>query len=211
VSFAPDSRTAGYLGPKGSPDPVPLESDPWEDFCQQLVAGVTGLPGNRVFPRWQIEEPNHPAIGIDWAAVGSTAVEADWQPAVIHVDVDTNNPDGVDYLQRMETNTLLVSFYGPNASAFAGMIRDGLFVEQNSAELRRSAVGLVEVQGFVRTPELFRQRWIQRVDVPIVLRREIRRNYPVLNLLRAQGTITANRPYGSTDVLHDDFDTVNEE
>jgi hypothetical protein len=62
VPFAPDSRTAGYLGPKGSPDPVPLEGDAWEDFCQQVVAGVTGLPGNRVFPRWQLEEPNHPAL-----------------------------------------------------------------------------------------------------------------------------------------------------
>ena len=105
----------------------------------------------------------------------------------------------------MESYTLLVSFYGPHATRNATLLRSGLFIEQNLAELRRANVGLVEVQAFQNVPELFRQQWVDRVDLPVVLRREIRFDYPVLNLLAATGMITGNAP-GNHNVVTE-FDT----
>ena len=51
MAFVSDSRYKGYLGPHTTPQP--LFGHPWEDFLHDLVTGVTGMPGDKVFPRWQ--------------------------------------------------------------------------------------------------------------------------------------------------------------
>jgi hypothetical protein len=206
MPFVPDSTQPGYLAPKGSPDPSPLENDAWIDFLQTLVAGVTGLDGTLVRPRWQRQPPNQPpSLDTTWAAIGITSTEADWMPALIHVDTG----DGYDAFQRMEMATLLCSFYGPQCAEYASLLRDGLSIEQNIVALRQNAVGVVEVQDFVRAPELFRNQFRDRMDVSVIFRREIRRNYPVLTLLSAHGTLIASTP-GSVRSIEDDFDTLNQ-
>lgn len=205
MAFVADSRIKGYLGPH--PTPRPAEGDTWEDFLHDLVAGVSGMPNDKIFPRWQPEPPVRPPHEVDWASVGITAIDADWQAAVWHVDASAEHPDGFDALQQQETTTLLTSFYGPNATRNAVFLRAGMFISQNLAELRKASVALVEVQAFTNAPELFKQKWVDRVDIPIVLRREIRFDYPVLNLLSSVGTITANPPYSADRLIEDDFDT----
>src|SRR5262249_12507351 len=83
----------------------------------------------------------------------------------------------------------------------------GLFLDQNRATLRANGVGLVEVTGFTAAPELYREQWRDRVDTTVVLRREVRYDYSVLNILRAKGTITANRPGDDPGTVETDFDT----
>lgn len=199
MAWVPDSTTAGYLGPKVTP--APLEGDAWIDFLHDVVAGVTGLANELVRPRWQTEPPTHPEIGVDWAAIGITGARADWQPAIVHVDTG----DGHDYFQRMEESTLLCTFYGPNSQTYASLLRDGLFIDQNAAALRSADVAVVEVQDFVRAPELFRQQYLDRTDVPVILRRAIIRQYPVLNLLSASGRVVGQGP--GTHTVESDWTT----
>jgi hypothetical protein len=202
LPFVTDSRTAGYLGPDSSP--APLEDDAFDVVLQNIVVGITGLTSNLVFPRWQPEPPIHPEVDIDWAAIGVISTQSDWQPSIIHVSSNSAHPDGFDAFQRMEVDTLLCTFYGPNAGKNAALLRDGLFIDQNAAELRKNSIGLVEVRDLITTPELFKKRWLSRVDLEVVLRREIRRNYPVLNLLQAHGQILE-----SDRQLVDNWDTTN--
>jgi hypothetical protein len=202
LPFVTDSRTAGYLGPDSSP--APLEDDAFDAVLQNIVVGITGLGSNLVFPRWQPEPSIHPPFGTDWAAIGVISTQSDWQPSVIHVDSNSTHPDGFDVFQRMEVDTLLCSFYGPNAGKNAAFLRDGLFIDQNVAELRKNSIGLVEIRDLATVPELFRNRWLNRIDMEVVLRREIRRNYPVLNLLQAHGQILE-----SDHQLVDNWDTTN--
>ena len=103
--------------------------------------------------------------------------------------------------------TLLCTFYGPRNGYFGMMLRDGLYIDQNRAILRANAIGIIEVGDVNHVPELFRERYRDRVDINVELRREIRHNYPVLNLLRAQAHITAKAPYSSDRVIEDDVDT----
>lgn len=199
--WVPDSSSAGYLGPKNTPAPV--TDDAWDDFLHDVIAGITGLDNTKVLPGWQEEPPVWPSPRTtDWMSFRVTNQEADWMPAVTH----DGTGDGQDLFQRHETSTVLCVFYGPNAAKFAGYLRDGIYLWQNMAALRAANVGLVEVMGFVSAPEMFRQMWINRVDTNLILRREIRRNYPVLNLLSAAGTVTGNGP--GTHTVTSEFDTL---
>jgi hypothetical protein len=200
MTWVPDSRQAGYLGPQSPPDP--LEDEAWTNFLQELVAGVTNIDPTLVRPRWQVRGVNIPDGATEttnWAAIGITGVEADWMPAIQHVD----SGDGYDDFQRNERVTLLCSFYGPAAGANASLLRDGLCIDQNLAALRAAAVAVIEVQDFVRSPELFRSLWRDRTDVNVILLRTVRRRYPVLTLLSAHGSVTGEPPGGGRAVESD--------
>ena len=55
-------------------------------------------------------------------------------------------------------------------------------------------------------PELVNDRWYRRCDVELRVGREIERVYPILNVLRADGTITAA---GSSLDIQQPWDTEN--
>jgi hypothetical protein len=205
MAWQPDSTTSGFIGPNASP--TPLQDDAYDDLLHDLIAGITNIAPDLIRPRWQPEPPPRPDISVDWVAFGITEVDQDWLPSIVHVDTG----EGFDAFQRFEVNTVLVTFYGPNSGRNVGLLKDGLFIDQNVAELRKNAVAIVEVGASTTAPELFNQRWQDRTDLPVHLRREIRRDYPVRNLLRAQGTITAQGPFDSTRTIEDDWDTINEE
>ena len=77
---------------------------------------------------------------------------------------------------------MLVTFYGPEAEACAGALRDGLYIQQNWEPLRAFGLKLHDIQDLARAPELVNQQWIDRLDVELVLRRQVERIYPMLNL-----------------------------
>lgn len=199
-----DSSTPGYINPLPAPAPQPLEGQPLTDFLQQVVAGVTGMPGPSVLPRWQAEPPTVPATFTAWAAVGITRRQADTFAYVVHDSPGGNDP-GHDELQRDELIHLLCSFYdtgsGGQADNNAALLRDGLQIEQNRAILKANNIGLVSVEDAVILPTLMKQRWLYRVDHNIVLRARIQRFYPVLDLL-AFSTITLNTSIPSTVPVH---------
>lgn len=202
MPFVPDSREAGYLGPLNS---GPSHDDPWADFLCDIVAGVTGLDRNAlVRPLWQPEPPTQPDFTVDWVGVGVTNTEANYTPAVIHYG--TGN--GFDALQQFETATVLCAFYGPNAQGYAGLLRDGMFIDQNRAALRAAGVGFKEFGGIVRNAEKVNEQWLNRADINMIVVREVRRNYPVLNLLSARGVIKANDP--GRRIVQNNWDTSNQ-
>jgi len=211
MPFVTDSRFAGYLGPVNPPPPPspgtppdgPLTDDLWENFLHDLIAGVTGLDNTLVRPRWQTEPPLRPDIGVNWVAFGVTNTQADYAPVFYHID---DGVVGYDALQQMEEHTIMCSFYGPAGEKYCSYFQRGLWVDQNQASMRANAVGLVSVGGQTRAAELVKERWWPRTDVQFILRREVRYNYNVLNLLQAQVDIKANS-VGETRIIEETVTT----
>lgn len=189
------STVAGYLRP--TTPPSPLEDDALEDFLGDVVAAITDLDrANLVRPRWQEDPPNLPERTVTWAAVGVIAFDPDTNAAKMTA------ADGLSTdLIRHETLTILVSFYGPLSGTLAGEFRDGIQVDQNQSELAAAGFALVETRGPTAAPELIKEKWLSRSDITWIARREVRRNYPVLSLLSAHGTV-----YTDNDTVQ--FDTA---
>jgi len=207
MAFVTDSRFAGYLGPS-VPGPYPLSDDAWEDFLHDVFAGITGLDPTLVRPRWQEEPPLRPDISVNWMAFGTTATRHDFVPVSYHID---DGGDGYDAMQQMEELDILCSFYGPNNEMIQSYFQRGLYVEQNLAVFRANAVGIVSTTGFTRAAEFFKERYWPRTDVTVTVRREVRYNYNIVNLLRAQVDIKASRPGKNSRILTRDVDTENSE
>jgi len=189
MPFAADSREPGYLGP--SPTETMLQVS-WENFLQAHVAGIIGLPGNLVRPRWQPNPPPTPDVSVDWVACGITRVVANFEAAIHHYGDATGGLAGYDRVRRQEQVTYRVSCYGPHAGDNCSMLRDGLYVEQNRQFWKLNAVGLVEAQTIDHVPMLFRQQWRDCYDLEIIVNREVRRVYLIRDLVRAKGTITSD-------------------
>lgn len=168
-----DSSTSGPLLPDPNTDP-PF-GQPLEDFMQQVLAGITGLPGNMVRPRWQPEAPNLPDAGVNWLAFGIQTIDSDTYPAVQH----TNN---LDTLYRDEEFEIQCSFYGVKAQYFASTLRDGLVVQTNLDVLREAGVAPVSSGSIIRAPSLVKELWLDKYDLALRFCRRITRTYPVLNL-----------------------------
>lgn len=177
------STAPGYLLPANTP--TPLQDDALDDFLGDVVSGITGLDRDTlVRPRWQEDPPNLPDRTVTWCGIG-----------VMNFDPDTQGyvglePDGLSQdLIRHETLTIQASFYGPLSGTMAGQFRDGLLIPQNSEQLMAAGFGLISTSGPTSAPELIKEKWLSRSDITWMTRREIRRTYPILNLLSAHGTI----------------------
>jgi hypothetical protein len=181
-----NSSTGGYLVPDNA-IPAPLEDDALDDFLHDVLAGITGLTADLVRPRWQPNVPDLPSRATNWCAFGIMSRSADTFDASNH----DGTGDGADVLQRHEMLNIVTSFYGPNCQAYGALLRDGLGVAQNREQLFLVGMGLVSVGDLTKAPELIKNVWLQRADLPLTIRREIRREYPVLNLLSAQATLSA--------------------
>jgi len=213
IEPAPNSSEAGYLH-EGVGNPfsfdaaglgfdqgtwsggAPVDDDELDTLLQTLVAGVTGMAGEAVRPRWQPEPPNLPNFYMTWCAVGVIARRADTFVAMIHY------PEGYDLLLRNEALEVLATFYGPKCHGMATRLRDGLMVDQNRELLWRNHMEMVEVGDIRSTAELIKQRWLPRADVDIHLNRQVRRTYPILNIESAHGSVTNQRGFTTS------FDTT---
>jgi hypothetical protein len=186
------SATGGYLAPQ--PGVAPLEGQPLLDFLQRWLSQISGVPGNMVRPRWQAEPPNIPNSGIVWLSFGIMRRPADQFPWIQH----RADADGVDELSRHETMELLVSIYdtgsGGHADLTAEVLRDGMTVAQNLEPLLAQHMALLDVGDVQAVPALLNNRWQYRIDLPFRIRRTITRDYPVENVLEADGTTVTDPP-----------------
>lgn len=157
-----------------------------EDALQAAVAGITGLPGNLVRPRWQPEPPRQPKAEVTWCAIGALEYAA-----TSHVRHDSEG-DGYDVIVTHADVSAMASFYGPDADGAAFRLRDGLLVAQNRAALRKQGLAVVEIGTVSRRPEPSGTRWLERLDVPLVFRWGTERRVPVLNILKSSGTMEAD-------------------
>ena len=179
----PDSSTGGYLPPTD----VSLEGEPFTDFLHDVIAGITSIAGELVRPGWQEDPPPTPDIDVDWVSFRVTDQVADANP------YQQQDDENGSTLIRHERFSLLCIFYGPEAQANAGHLRDGLYITQNTEQLFLAGMGLVGPEPILTLSEEINGRYFNRADITIDFNREIKRGYPILSFVGASGLITADR------------------
>jgi hypothetical protein len=152
-------------------------------FLQTVIVGISGLPGTLVRPKWQVEPPKNPPITTDWLAMGTSVAQPD---ASAYVGL---NGSGQVTTQRHEVLEVPLSIYGPNMYDTYGLLRDGFQLPQNRIALFQANMAFTEITAGRRIPDLVNQRWVDRVECSVFLRREIQRTYPILTFTSASGTI----------------------
>ena len=189
-----NSSTGGYLLTENSPLPAPLEGQALLDFFQAYFSGITTIPGDLIFPRWQPNPPVMPTVSVDWMAFGITERTGENIADSFHVSNNAYNPPEFDVVIRNENITFLVSIYGPNAEANASILREGISVAQNREILQENGIGFVSFSAIQPVPALVNNIWYYRTDMSITFRRHIVRAYAILDLLSAQGTLQTDIP-----------------
>jgi len=182
------SATGGYLIPSTT---NAIEDEALRVFFQKMVSGITGIDGTMVRPRWQPEPPSMPSFGTNWAAIGVTKRTRDVNAYIKHVsksDMNGNNI-GSDFVHRTEVLDVLCSFYGPNCEGNSELLAMGLEVDQNREAMQLAGYGLVCVEDAIMMADLQNDRWLTRIDLPFQMRRAQLYQYPVLDVIAAQGTI----------------------
>lgn len=176
------SATGGYLTPVS---PRPAEDDELADALQAMVVGITALPASLVRPRWQVIPPKQPANNVDWCAIGPMGDD----PAAGRIS-SRHIADGEGSSETIHDTTFNVraSFYGPNASGFAKLLRDGLMIAQNREELFRQGMALVASPGATtKTAELVNNQFVGRCDISFDIRRRVSRVWAIKTALGAAG------------------------
>lgn len=179
------SATGGYLTPTNTV----LDGNLLQDFFHGVIAGITGLVNTLVRPAFQPNPPTRPGIDVDWC--GFAILNRRTEALPWYVQNDEN--DGT--LSRTELFDLQVSFYGPNCTAYAGMLRDGLQITQNLEQLFAAGMAPNGTQDIVYLPELVNDRYYQRADITVNMNRDVSRTYAILSLLSAQGTLQSDNGY----------------
>lgn len=192
LASSADSSTGGYLAPTG---PAPVSDLALDILIQGFVAGVTGLPGDLVRPRWQdgsLEDgaatPRVPNQGITWCAVGVMLTSSDDTPALIHDGAG----DGSTLLRRFDSLEVLASFYGPNGDAYARLTRDAFYVGQNREAMYAKGLTFISSDPIRRLPEITATNTRRRSDLAFRLVQRVERTYPIRNVQQGVGTITAD-------------------
>lgn len=175
------SATGGYLVPTSStalPGGLTLAQ-----FIQTILVGISGISGQLVRPKWQKNAPKQPDVDVNWIAFGIVEGKPD---ANAHVSLDASN---INHSQRHQDLEIQCSFYGPDAMDVAGQLQDGFHIQQNLEAMRAGKMGFVSTGSAMHVPDLVNERWVNRIEMSVFLRREIQRSYPVLTLVSASGTV----------------------
>lgn len=168
---------------------LPLSTEPLPrglnlaQFIQTVIAGVSGLDGTLVRPKWQPQMPKSPDASVNWIAMG----------------IDTSTPDANAYVATDDTGKVIsqrheglevgCSFYGPDGLDYAILVRDGFQIQANRAALKAANMGFTGVSETRHVPDLLNGQWVDRWVMTILLRREIQRVYPILTITSLSGTV----------------------
>lgn len=183
MSNSNTSATGGYLFETGAP---PQNDESLRRFIHDVIAGVTCLDNELVRPGWDRNPQPIPGIDTDWVSFSIVEQRPDNEPW-------QGEEDDVLCMIRHEEVDVLCNFYGPNTQSFAGILRDGMYLSQNRDQLTSVGMGLVGFSATIHVPELLNDRYFDRTDITMTLRREIRREYPILSFLGVDGQINVNR------------------
>ena len=177
------SATGGYL----TQTEGPIEGVSFRRFIGGVLVGVSGLPAEYVRPSWQTNPPPIPGIDVNWMAFGQSGRRGEYSSYL------TTDIDGTKTEQRThEECDFLLVFYGPDCLDIAGRVRDAFRIEQNHEALQLQGMAMVGDTDIIHAPELINDRYYDRADMTITIRREVRRSYSILSFAGAHGTITAN-------------------
>src|SRR5258708_882462 len=135
------SAQAGFITPRdhGTLD----DQGPLDAFIQTMVVGLTGISGNLVRPRWQLEPPTLPDISQTWVAVGRGRRRPDTFAFVRHKR--SADGQGEDLVARSEEIEFNCSFYGPQAELRAVFLSMGFQVGQNREVLTQKGFGFINL------------------------------------------------------------------
>lgn len=143
-----------------------------EDFFQNLTLQVLGLdpasPANQNRVRIGWPEKGAPAWKIT-EDVAFLLVNFDDDPITRQVDVSYQDKDA-DNADRFVSSTRVIRVnwicYGPNSFDDCDLIRNGLFMNENTMLLALSNLALItDVPMPMRSPELFNGQWWDRTSV----------------------------------------------
>ena len=178
------SATGGYLQQVAGP----LEGLDLRRFIGTVLVGVSGFAPEMVRPAWQQNPPPVPNIDTNWMAFGITARRADNDPYQVEKD------DGLRTLMlRHEELDIMLAFYGPDCLQKAAEVREGFELTQNTESLLLAGMAYIDLSDIIHAPELVNDRYFDRADTTLTIRREVRREYRILNFVSANGAIHANR------------------
>lgn len=178
------SATGGYLQQVAGP----LEGLDLRRFIGTVLVGVSGFEPELVRPAWQQNPPPVPNIDTNWMAFGITARRADNDPYQVEKD------DGQRTLMlRHEELDIMLAFYGPDCLQKAAEVREGFELTQNTESLLLAGMAYIDLSDIIHAPELVNDRYFDRADTTLTIRREVRREYRILNFVSAYGAIHANR------------------
>jgi hypothetical protein len=180
--MANTSATGGYLTP--NPTPVVTEDQALRQLIHGVIQGVTGLAADRVRQAWQPTPAPVLPLETNWGAFAIMVQRGDFDPYTIENDIGT-----FESMTRNEEVEILCTFYGPNCQANASYLRDGMAISQNNDVLFSVGAAVVGFGDIIHAPELVNDRFVDRADITMTLRRQIVRSYPILSFLAAQGTI----------------------
>lgn len=187
------SATGGFLSPLSTLPPL-IEGQALNRFLQPALVALTGLPATLVIPGNQAEPPNPPTAGNAWCCFFYERLDSDIFPYIGH-EIDSFG-NGYDQLQRHEQWSVKCDFYdlGTNglASFYTALLRDNLAIPQNREFLFPQNFNLKSVGNIEIIPVVFKQRWQYRERLTWFLKRNMVRNYPVLNINSGQFSFYEN-------------------
>lgn len=163
--------------------PAPLEDDELDDALQKWIVGITGLAPDLVRPRWQAIVPKQPEPGVDWCSIGVASVNPE-NAFIQHLNGTITQAAG-DLLMRHEELEVLVSFLGPHAKRYLGVLRDGFAISLNFDAGKNWGLYFVGMDTGRLAPDFINQQWVRRWDSVITVRRMVARTYAVNNILSA--------------------------
>lgn len=176
-----DSATGGYITPSGGS----AYGQELEDIFQEFIVGVTSLSGVMVRPRFQKDPPPMPAIGEDWCAFAVKSINPDDGP---YFDQKDEILDSIRY----EELTLFLSFYGDHGQSIANVLRDGLGIPQNIAQLKAQQIKFISTGEINTAPDFLNNQYVHRYDLTAVFKRKTSRTFAVKSFVDA-GTIKFNQ------------------
>lgn len=183
--MANTSATGGYLQPTN----VVIDDQALKRFLHDVIVGITGLDNTLVRPGFQANPPTRPNIDVNWCGFSIINKRTESLPLYRQDDEESGTQS------TNELFDLLVSFYGPNCTAYAGVLRDGLQITQNLEQLFAAGMAPLGTDGIIYTADLVNDRFYERADITINMNRDVSRTYDILSLLSVEGTILGSNEY----------------
>ncbi len=175
------SATGGFL-----PVTQPAQNTT-EDVLQSLIAGITGLPGSLVRPRFLLEPQKEPDVTVNWCALGIANALPQAYPELVHCSQASAGAGEAHVVTHASLN-VLVSLYGPNCHALALALQCGLYVPQNRSILRPAGLAFVQAGAITQVPGLTSAGWRGRADLPLVFRQVQGASVAIRNITQSGGT-----------------------
>lgn len=180
------------------PTPTPAQDLDLDDLFQAVVAGITGLDGSLVRPRWQPIPPKQPEQDQSWISLGTFEQTPDAGP---YLETVSTEPGSIKS-QRHEVLRLMISCYGSRASYYAALIRDGFGIPDNMDTLRSVDIAYRGIYGSLRTfATTINQIQLRQCDMVLLFARKATRGYGI-------HTITSSQIHLVDDTHVDDTITV---